>query len=562
MANELSQAAPPQTLQGIARLPIVQQLGLLIGIAASVALGVAVVMWSQTPSFSQLYAGLSDKDVGLVLDGLRKSNTPHKIAPGGVIMVPSEQVHETRIKLAAQGLPKGSDAGLEMLQEQRGFGVSQFMEVARYQHALEGELARSIGALANVESARVHLAIPKQSAFVRNRQPASASVLLNLFAGRSLEEDQVAAIIHLVASSVPNLETSRVTVVDQRGRLLSSANQQRDGLLNAHQFDYTRRLEESYIKRIEEILSPITGRGAVRAQVVAELDFTVTEQTQEKFNPEQPALRSEQVMNEQSAGAAGTQGIPGALSNQPPGAGSVPETTAKPPAGKGEANKIAAESTGPYNSSNRATRNYELDKTISHTRQPSGTLKRLAVAIVVDDRLTVNADGEVQRTPLTPEELERITNLAKEAVGFNAQRGDSLNVLNASFQEPPKAEPLPEPPIWKQAWVWDVGKQVLGGLVVLFLIFGVIRPVTRGLLNRHLTTNSAPMPNAQAALPAGAYAAAGGALPGPAGVPMQVQLAAPSTADYDAQVNLARQLTAQDPKRVAQVVKNWVSNDA
>ena len=241
MANELTTTRQDAgMLGGLGRNPVAQQLGLLIGIAAAVALGIVVAMWSKTPSYTQLYAGLSDKDAGMVGEGLMKSNIPYKIEAGGLIMVPAGDVANARLKLAAQGLPKGSGNGFEILQQEQGFGTSQFIESARYQHALESELARSISTLTNVESARIHLAIPKQSAFVRNRQAPTASVLVNLYPGRNLEAGQVAAIVHLVASSVPNLGTEQVTIIDQKGRLLNSRESSKDVALSASQFEYTR----------------------------------------------------------------------------------------------------------------------------------------------------------------------------------------------------------------------------------------------------------------------------------------------------------------------------------
>ncbi len=543
---------------GMDRHPVVQQVGLLIGIAAAVALGVVVVMWSRTPSYMQLYAGLSDKDTALVTDGLSKSSIPFRVEAGGLIMVPAGKVADARMKLAAQGLPKGSENGFEMLQQEQGFGTSQFVENARYQNALENELARSIGSLSNVEKARVHLAIPKQSVFVRNRQPPTASVLLNLYPGRNLDDGQVAAIVHLVASSVPNLDTDHVTVVDQKGRLLNSSDTTRGSGLNANQFDYARKLEDSYVKRIEELITPIIGVGGVHAQVVADLDFTVSEETQEKFNPKDPSLRSEQVATEQSTGGGLAGGIPGALSNQPPGGSIVPETTAakKPPAGKPGAAALPtpAPAAVPSNSSNRATRNYELDKVISHTRQASGGIKRLSVAVLVDDKQTINADGESVRTPLKPEELEKITGLIKEAIGYDEKRGDKLNVINVPFSTPPAIEAPPDPPLWKEAWVWELAKQALAGLLVLFLLFRVLLPVVRGLLGRQAASVAAQT-QLMTLEPGRPYTPGMPAVAGSA----HASLGGPT--DYDAQLNAARSLTSQDPKRVAQVVKNWVAND-
>lgn len=563
MANEVvrTQGVTVQ-FDGMSRLPWLRQIGLLVGLAASVALGVAVVLWSQSPSYRLLYGNLTEKDAAQVVEALQAANVPFKVDHAtGAVMVPSQHLHDARLKLAADGLPKGANIGFEIMQEKNGFGTSQFLENARYQRALEGELARSIMTLRSVQAARVHLAMPRQSVFVRNRQQPTASVVLNLYPGRNLDASQVASVVHLVASSVPNLDAQRVTVVDQQGRLLTP---QRSGDMgfNVAQFDYARRMEESYIRRIEDILTPIIGPGGVRAQVALDLDFTITEQTEENFRPDPTALRSEHIVEEQRGSGANALGIPGALSNEPPGAGSAPETTEA--ASQATAEGVGDQATQTTNEVSinrrrRSTRNYELDKSISHVRIAPGQIKRLSVAVVVDHRQTLNEDDEVELKPLTPEELERVTALAKEAVGFNAERGDSVQVINASFTRPPEAELLPEPPIWQQAWVWDIGKQVLGGLVVLFIIFGVLRPVLRSLSAQQ----TAPMSEAEAlqAMPAGMSMAG---VPGQApGLPGQAQaglLAAPF--EYDNRLKAAKEITSQNPKLAAQVVKNWVASDA
>lgn len=528
-----------------------RQIGLLVGAAAGIALIMVVWLWAKEPSYGLLYGSLADKDASQVMEALQKASIPYKVDEGtGAVMVPSAQVRDARLKLASQGLPNSSGIGFELLDKDQGFGTSRFLETTRYQRALAGELSRTITGLANVQEARVHLAIPKQSSFVRDRETPSASVMVKLYPGRNLEQGQVSAIVHLVASSIPNLSTERVTVVDQRGNLLTAKDQSRDMALTASQFDYTRRLEETYVKRIHDIITPLVGESGVRAQVVAELDFTVTEKTQESFNPDLPAVRSEQTTEEQSKGMAGSAGIPGALSNQPPGAG-----TTVPGAAQGAAQGAA--DTAPTNTSRSATRNYELDKTISHTRLASPSVQRLSVAVVVDDRPGTNEKGEPVRTPLSEVELARITTLVKDAVGFSVQRGDSLNVINASFQPPAELEPAPEPSIVDRPWVMDMVKWLLGAVAVMLLMFGVLRPVlrslaaqgVRGAAGRQLAAEPgaealSDMAEDRVSLSMGEKAP---------------QLAGPT--EYEEQINLARHMAAQDPKRVAQVVKNWVAND-
>ncbi|GAB4303223.1 MAG: flagellar basal-body MS-ring/collar protein FliF [Thiohalomonadaceae bacterium] len=524
--------------EGFVNLPAVRQVGLMFGLAASVALGVAVVLWSQEPSYSVLYANLGSKDASQVMDALQKQGVRYRLdEKTGALMVPTSAVHELRLKLANDGLPHSSASGLDVLQQKQEFGTSQFLETARYQHALEGELARSVMTINSVEHARVHLALPKQTAFIRERQPPSASVLVSLYPGRTLEEAQVAAITHMVASSIPNLEPSRVTVVDQSGRLLSS-KPPTNAAVNQEQFEYTRKLEESYIARIEDIIAPIVGMQGVRAQVSAEVDFTITEQTQESYNPDLPALRSEQVYEEKST-SEGAQGVPGALSNTPPVAATVPEVATGQPGG------AAVAQSG--RSLNRATKNYELDRTISHSKLATGQVRRLSVAVVVDDRQSVNQNGEVVREPRSAEEMERIAALVREAVGYNAQRGDTVNVINASFQTAQTVEPLPEPPLWKQPWVLDVGRQLLGVLVVILLLFGVLRPLLRALA----AVKPPPAPVAEHGMSEDRLT-----LGGPGGV---MQLSQHNT--YEGNIAMIRDMARQDPKHVAQVVKTWVSGE-
>lgn len=545
-------AVPTQSLM---RNPVVRQLAVMIGIAASVALGVAVVLWSQTPTYSQLFGTLAQKDAAEVVTALEQLGVPYRVdEAGGSVMVPSGKLSEVRMKLAAQGLPRSDSMGFEILQQDPGFGTSRALEAARFQRALENELARSISTLANVESARVHLAMPKQSVFVRKRKPASASVVLKLFSGRVLEKGQVAAIGHLVASSVPELTPSRVTVVDHKGNLLSSSADDRQITLSTSQFEFTRQLEDLYKQRVEEILQPILGVDNVRAQVTAELDFTVTEKTEERYNPDLPALRSEQL-NEQASRLSPVQGVPGALSNQPPAAGTAPEVAAAGEAGQG------GEGT-PLNTSKRATRNYELDKSISHTRLSSGDLRKLSVAVVVDDRVTTDTDGNIQRVERTPEEIERITLLVREAVGFDAQRGDSVRVINAPFQAPPAPGPLPEVPIWEQPWVWDLAKQAGGVILVLFLILFVLRPTMKRLtappVIERIEGEGGVGDRADGG-EMGAEGGHGGAMGALAGADGAMKLPGPGS--YEATLDAARQMVNEDPKRVAQVVKSWVNED-
>lgn len=521
---------------GFLNLPIARQIGLMAGFAACVALAVAIVLWSQKPSYRMLYGNLSDQEVMEISTALDQAGIKYEVnTTTGAIMVDAPQVHEARMKLAASGLPKGSGTGYELLDKEQGFGASQFSETTRYQRAVEGELAKTIGSLNNVQSARVHLAIPKQSAFVRDRKKPTASVMLNLYQGRVMSADQASSIAHMVASSVPNMEVEDVTVVDQNGRLLTKPEDVDTMGHSTTQFEYRKNLEEYYTKRILEIIEPIVGIGKVKAQVAADLDFTVTEQTQESFNPDLPSIRSEQTVEEENIGAA-TNGVPGTLSNQPAQAGN---TVAPADSGAGQSK----------NSARRSVRNYELDKTISHTRHQVGVLKRLSAAIVIDEKVTKNEAGEVSSKPLSEDEMNKINALVKEAIGFDAGRGDSVNVINAPFLPAPEPEAGEEPSLLDQPWVWDAGKQLLGIGAVLLLIFVVLKPVLKSLAEKGVPAEAAR--ELTAIGPDGEMVALAGG---------QMQQMLPGVS-YEQQLEIVKSIAKQEPHRVANIVKDWVEKD-
>ena len=386
-------------MKGLAELTIARQLGLMLGLALSVAIGVAIVLWSQTPSYGRLFSEIGEQDVTEILKVLDTQGIKYKVETGsgaGAVMVPIDDVDEVKLKLAALGLPRSNSLGYELLDKDQGFGSSKSVEMVRFQRALEGEIAQTIMAIQSVKTARVLLAIPVQSVFVRDRKKPSASVIVNLYQGRSLDKGQIESIIHLVASSVPQLEAEQVTVVDQKGRLLNSKDSSSLSYLTSKQFEYKKNIEEHLMDRIANILSPLVGDG-MRVQISADVDFTETDKTQELFNPQSSALRSEQTSEEQSTLPA-TQGVPGALSNQPTPTGVAPETTPTPGSAPDSKNADA-----PGSSAKNATRNFELDKTITHTRLATGLLRRLSVAVVVDDRHTPEADGKTKTQSYTPD---------------------------------------------------------------------------------------------------------------------------------------------------------------
>jgi flagellar M-ring protein FliF len=552
MAGEIASAAPRIT-SGL------KPLLLLVGVAAAIAAGVGVMLWAVGPTYSLLYSNLAAEETAQIAQALDSARIPYKLGDSGnAISVPAEQLASARLKLAAQGLPE-SGGGVNAMTKDPGFGVSQFMENARYQHALETELARTIASLQNVQGARVHLAMSRSSAFVSDRRPGSASVFLQLKAGRRLDDEQVQAIANLVASSIPELSAAQVTVVDQAGRLLSAPNSDSDLAMRDKMFDFAHRLEESYANRVQELLTPLVGPGRVRAQVVAQVDMATTEQTREQFNPQSQVVRSESTSEDAAKnGGAGAGGVPGALTNQPPQPGvalppgaqpAVAQSGANPPAAAGAAgttpnNAASTEVLGPDSKSRQSTRNYEIDRTMAYTRTPAGRVTRLSVAVLIDNLRTTAADGKVTESPLPPEQIERMTALVKDAVGFDATRGDTVNVVNSSFAG---VAPVPEGelesvPFWEKAWVQDLAKLLGGIAVVLLIIFSVLKPLTKGLLTQ---AKQPPL-----------LAGGGGAVVNVGGGGGEGQSLA-----YEQQVAQARGLVSQDPKRVAQVVKTWVSTD-
>lgn len=525
--------------------PSLKPLAMLIGIAAAVAAGVGVVLWSKEPTYALLYGNLGQQDAAQVAQALDTNGVPYKLdAATGAITVPADRVHDVRLQLAGQGLPEG-DGGFAVMAKDPGFGVSQFMEGARYQHALETELARTISNLQAVAGARVHLALPRQSAFVRDRRAPSASVFVQLKPGRRLESEQVTAIANLVASSIPELESEEVTVVDQQGRLLSAPGSDDEFAVREKQLEIARNMEERYKSRIESLLTPLVGAGRVRAQVVADVELSTTEEAREQYRPDSQVVRSEQTAEERSRSGMGAGGVPGALTNQPPAPGVAlpPGVEATPGADAADQNVAAGNAVAPpENTSRQSTRNYEIDRTIAYTKQPAGRLKRLTVAVLVDNVHTTDDDGNVTETPLTPEQLANVTRLVKDAVGYNEERGDSVNVVNASFRGAvqPEEVPIEEIPFWQNPLVRDIAKLLAGLIVLIVLVVNVLRPLVRGLL-------AAPRPAFTPSLPAPEVA-----------VQASTQAAA---LDYDGQIAQARSLVSQDPARVAQVVKSWVGND-
>ncbi|EAR20649.1 flagellar basal-body MS-ring/collar protein FliF [Nitrococcus mobilis] len=537
-----------------------RQMGLIIGLALAVAAGLALFMWAQEPTYRALYANLPTQDASAVADALQTANIPHRLdTNSGAILVPAQRLSEARLKLAGQGLPHTGGVGFESLRQEQGFGTSQFMETARFQRALETELARTIDALDPVARSRVHLAIPERSVFVRDRKTPSAAVSIGLYPGRVLSSGQVLAIAHLVASAVPAMTASAVTIVDQRGRLLSRVANEGEGLnATVQQLAFRHRVEEAYARRIEDLLTPIVGAGHVKAQVNARVDFSAQERTEELYQPEQSVVRSEQSMKERTERSQKAIGVPGALSNQPPGTGTLqpaqPGKSGKPVDQQEAANQTSAPEL--VDSRISHTRNYEISKTIHHVRTPRGAITRLSVAVLLDrPAIAAKTKDKTQAPPqVDPQvELAELTELVKQVVGFDADRGDTINLISSPFQPPEEAPPA-HTPLWQQPWVSEGGKLLLASLLGLVLILAVVRPLVHGLLGRDRSER--PDSAAQAQIHGGADADADAALTGPA-EPKRLG----TVSDYNDRLQIARDVVGKEPAVAANVMKHWLAQE-
>lgn len=545
-----------QAVVKLQEMQLMRRAGTMLMIALAVAAGLYVFFWSQKPAYAPLYTGLDPKATAEATDLLRTAQIPFKLDQAtGAISVPEANLHDARLKLAGSGLAESGRLGFELMERDPGFGVSQFVENARYQHALETELVRTIATLRPVRDARVHLAIPKPSAFTRQREAASASVVLELRSGALLERNQVEAIVHMVASSIPDLAPERVTVVDQNGRLLSSNGQDSASALSAAQFEQVRRQETSYNQRVRELLEPLTGSGRVNAEVTVDMDFSVTEEARELFNAEPQKVRSEQVSENTTAGE-GPQGVPGAASNTPPGAVAAQQADGTPQPG------TATETAAAGTSSRSATRNFELDRTLQHTRQPAGRIRRITAAVLVDHVPRAATGGKVELQPLSETELARVQELVRQAVGFDASRGDVVSVVNAPFVRE-NAPPLEPAPWWEDPRVRDALRLLVGAVVVLALLFGVLRPALRQIAaparadrpGQDTDTAEVSLVEDEVDLPPLAEDTAQLGLQAPQ------PMALPSDA-YEDRLRNAREAVRTDSKRVAQVVKDWLGNEA
>ena len=556
--------APTGMVGRLATMPTKSKLALGLGVAALAAVVLAMTMWSSQGDYKVLYANLSDKDGGAIIAQLSQMNIPYRHADGGAaILVPASKVHDARLKLASAGLPKGSVAGFELMDSAK-FGQTQFQERLSFQRGLEGELTRSITSMAAVQGARVHLALPNQNGFFREQQKPSASVLLSLHPGRALDRAQVAGIVHLVSSSVPEMNPKAVSVLDQTGALLSGAAEAGQGTgLDATQLRYVNQIESGYGKRILELLEPVIGQQNLRASVTADVDFAQSEDTSEEFKPNQgagaaTAVRSQQTTEQTGGNPPQPSGVPGAASNQPPVPATAPIT--------GAAQPLQTAQGGAANSNSRrdAVTNFEVSKTVRVTRNATGTVKRLNAAVVVNNRTETDSAGKTTQVALTPEEIEKLTTLVKEAIGFKQERGDSVKVINAPFRvEPVDTSTLPW---WKQPELLDIlrASAMPAGLalVAMVVFFGMIRPSLKVALAPPPAPTSIPGSKLDALvddhlLPGGSAAGRAGQALGSDGQPLALE--GPSSAAV--KLEQARKFTRENPAAAANIVRGWVSGE-
>jgi len=540
--DELEQNVHP-VVAGFNKLSIVRQGAILGGLALAVALTVSIFIWSKEPNYKPLINRMQDYNAQEIIEVLQREGIEFEIDPSSqVLMVRADEIHDARLKLAAASLIDDKTVGLELLDNESNLGTSHFIETARYRRGLEGELARTIASVQAIRNARVHLAIPKQSVFVRDHRKPRASVFLELYAGANLHKDQVEAIVNLVSSSISEMDKGAVSVVDQKGNLLSKIKNDNQEMLATKQLQYTERVEDSISARVNSILKPVLGVENYKAEVSADIDFTVVEQSEEIFNPDLIAIRSEQLIDQRTVNAK-DGGIPGALSNQPPGEAAAPE----------QIDPATGEPIVPMEKRSETTRNYEVDRTISYKQQQVGKINRLTVAVVVNDKESINAEtGDIQFLPWAETDLDRLEILVKDAVGFNAARGDSVNVINSPFMGKGEVG-LGSPEFWTQPWFWEIMKQVLAGLFLLVLIFGVIRPTIKSIANNGKDEDDLgldELSDAEDQFDEDRVTLSGAddfILPG-------------ASESFERQLDALKGLIAEDPARVAQLVISWINN--
>jgi len=555
MANIVTSNSTYTQLNSLSQLHIVRQLGFMLIVAAGIALGTAIVLWSTSSNYAALYLDMPIQDSADVIAALERNGTRYKInSSSGIITVPADEVQQVRLQLANDGLPRSSSRGFDMLEDEQSLGTSNFLEQARYNRALEQELVQTIRRIQGVRDARVHLSIPKQSSFIRNANAPSASVMIDLVNPQSLSDTQLNGILHLVTSSVAGLKTESVSIVDQRGNLLSQRDNAEFNTSSEH-IRLIREIEEVYNQRIIDILTPIVGRGNVRTQVSADLDFTIIETTEETYNPNTTVIRSEQVQ-EENAGAISSGSVePGTLSSTPPEIDQPSDT-----------NQIQAANSN--RTRTNSTRNYEIDRSVSLIRTVPGSINKISVAVLVDLHAGENALGssvdDIAATDATTidaiesdqAKIDRLTQLVKDTVGFSEIRGDSVSVISEQFLVMPELTPVEATPFWQQSWFFSAIKQLGASVIVLLLIFGVLRPALKSVVS-----NQSGLPNRTKTLPASSAEVIDDQVSLSNDVVKPASLAAPGKSVYDENLNLAQTLVQNEPARAARMIQNWLTSE-
>jgi flagellar M-ring protein FliF len=556
------------------RLGVQQKIGFTVAVAAIIAVLVGAILWSQQPDWKVLFSNLGEKDGGTIVTLLEQQNIPHRMSDNGSIMVPGNRVHEVRLKLASQGLPRGGMVGFELMENQK-FGISQFAEQVNYQRGLEGELARTIMSIGAISSARVHLAIPKPSVFVRDEQKPTASVLLNLYGGRSLDSGQIAGITHLVSASVPQLLSANVTVIDQNGTMLSQIkSKMTEAGLDQAQIKYVRDLEDSIGKRIEDILKPLLGSENYKVQIAADVDFSQSEQTAETYRPnntpETSSVRSLQN-NETASVNQSAGGVPGALTNQPPVPATAPLTTpatgapasAKPVKPGDLQGRVAAAGIEsplnalgqPISTTKTSTTNYEIDKTVRYTKNSMGNIRRLSAAVVVNHRKDVDKTGKQITKALPDAEMKQINELVREAMGFNKERGDSLSVANSPFTATDRQDA--GLPLWKDpetiSYAKEIFKYLLIAGIVAFLYLKIIQPSLKTMFPA--IREKEEMNTAEGVAGSVGHVRIAGEMGDEGEDVVQIN-------HYAIKVQKARDIAEADAKAVANIIKDWMGANA
>jgi flagellar M-ring protein FliF len=546
--------ATPGLAQRWQTLPGRLQAGAVLGVVALLALLAVMFNGARESDYRVLFPNLTDKDGGAVIERLAQMNVPYRFLDGGgTILVPSGRVHELRMKLASAGLPSGAaggSAGYELL-DKNNFGQTQGQERMKMQRAIEGELTTTIQSLESVRTARVHLALPQQNGFFREQQKPSASVVLTLQAGRTLDRSQVAGIVRVVSGSVPEMAAKAVSVVDSTGTLLSGSGDEEAAMgLDSQQLQYRREVEAGYLKRVQALLEPVLGRDNLRASVTADIDFSQVMQTAEAYSPNQGDAAAKGSVREQRSeessqpGSATPSGVPGATSNQPPVPAQAP-INGQAQALQGAGGAAAA---GASTRREAATR-FELDKTVTVTRASVGNVRRLSAAVVVNHRSVTDAKGKTSTQPLSDQEIEQLTALVQQGIGFNAQRGDVVKIVNAPFRVE-AVPPVEETPIWQQPWLLDLLKTAIApaalALVALVIVFKLIKPALAAVL----APPPAPEPGSQI----------DEVVDDPEPIPIET-LPALQAPQYLNKLEAARALAKQNPAAVASIVRGWVNGE-